>query len=180
MRCFTLMLVVVVGLVAGVGAVFGLGGYNVAADAPHWAATDYLFGEIRQRSIAAHSGAVQPPADLDAEKRIGKGAVGYAEMCAGCHLSPGVVNTELREGLYPQPPDLVKTPARDPKHAFWVIKHGIKMTGMPAWGRSHKDDQIWSMVAFLRKLPDLSPQRYGALTAGAKPGEHGHQSGHAH
>jgi mono/diheme cytochrome c family protein len=180
MRCFTLMLVVVIGLVLGAGTVFGLGGYDVAADEPHWATTDYLLGAIRQRSIAARATSVQAPADLDAEKRIGKGAIGYAEMCAGCHLSPGVANTELREGLRPQPPDLVKAPVRDSKRAFWVIKHGIKMTGMPAWGRSHKDDQIWSMVAFLHKLPDLSPQRYRALTAGAKPGQHGQSSSHTH
>lgn len=83
-------------------------------------------------------------------------------------------------GLNPAPPDLTQGVPR-PAESFWVIKHGIKMTGMPAWGRSHKDDQIWSMVAFLRKLPDLSPQRYGALTAGAKPGQHGHQSSdHTH
>ena len=150
------------------------GGYNVAADDPHWRATALLLTAVRERSIASRASPIVAPPDLNTAKRVADGAVDYAEMCAGCHLAPGIKNTELREGLYPTPPDLAHDPVSDPKVAFWTIKHGIKMTGMPAWGKSHNDELIWNMVAFLRKLPDTTPERYRALTAKARPDEHGH------
>ncbi len=77
-------------------------------------------------------------------------------------------NTPLREGLSPQPPDLTQARS-DPAEAFSVIKHGIKMSGMPAWGTSHDDDTLWSIVAFLDKLPRMTAQEYQAITAKAPP-----------
>jgi len=79
-------------------------------------------------------------------------------------------DSEIRRGLYPQPP-LLAQERIDPKAAFWVIKHGIKMSAMPAWGTSHDDLTIWSMVAFLRKLPDLTPAQYKDLVKRAPPDE---------
>ena len=81
-------------------------------------------------------------------------------MCAGCHLSPRAEPTEIHEGLYPRPPDLTKVVQSDAARAFWIIKHGLKATGMPAWGKSMEDEYIWDMVAFLRKLPDLTAEQY--------------------
>lgn len=69
---------------------------------------------------------------------------------------------ELSKGLYPAPPNLTKVPLDDPAEAFWVIKHGIKASGMPAWGKSMEDEYLWGMVAFLRQLPDLDPEEYQA------------------
>ena len=107
-------------------------------------------------------------------------------MCTGCHLSPGVNDSELRVGMYPQPPNLSKVHV-DPKDAFWVIKHGIKMSAMPAWGKAgHDDPTIWSMVAFLEKLPGMTPAEYKAIVAKAPPdedmdmddeGDHAHSHG---
>jgi hypothetical protein len=86
-------------------------------------------------------------------------------------------------GAVPQPPNLSKFRA-DPREAFWVIKHGIKMSAMPAWGLSHDDAMIWSMVAFVQKLPDMTPQQYQDIVARAPPdedremgddAEHGHE-----
>jgi mono/diheme cytochrome c family protein len=79
-------------------------------------------------------------------------------------------DSEIRPGLYPQPPVLWQTRV-DPQDAFWVIKHGIKMSAMPAWGGSHDDDTIWSMVAFLQKLPGMTPEQYKAIVAKAPPDE---------
>lgn len=62
-----------------------------------------------------------------------------------------------RTGLYPQPPNLAQHRVA-PGTAFWVIKHGLKMTGMPAWGETHDDASIWSIVAFLQRRPDLTPE----------------------
>jgi hypothetical protein len=87
-------------------------------------------------------------------------------------------DTELRKGLYPQPPDLARNGIGDPAQAFWAIKHGIKMSAMPAWGRSHDDAAIWDMVAFLKVLPKQDEAAFEAM-AGSK-GDDGHGGGHAH
>ena len=86
------------------------------------------------------------PANLNDPQLILKGAGQYAAMCTSCHLAPGVKDSELRPGLYPLPPNLSQVSV-DPREAFWVIKHGMKMSAMPAWGASHDDATIWSMVA---------------------------------
>jgi mono/diheme cytochrome c family protein len=91
-------------------------------------------------------------------------------MCTDCHLKPGAGDSEIRPGLYPQPPNLSQVRV-DPREAFWVIKHGIKMSAMPAWGTSHDDETIWSMVAFLQKLPDMTPRQYRDMVAKAPPDE---------
>lgn len=142
------------------------GVYNVAADVPHWGATVSLLTLVRNRSITAHADGIVVP-NLDDPKLISMGARHYAEMCTGCHLAPGMEGSELREGLYPKPPVLYKVGIKDPARAFWIIKHGIKMTAMPAWGQSHSDQKIWAMVAFLKQLPTLSPAQYKAMTANA-------------
>lgn len=113
---------------------------------------------VRTRSIERRSRDIAVP-NLDDPKLALKGAGQYAEMCMGCHLAPGMKESPTRQGLYPKPPKLAEREI-NPRRVFWVIKHGIKMTGMPAWGASHDDDTIWSLVAFLNQLPRLSPQQY--------------------
>jgi hypothetical protein len=138
---------------------------------------------VRDRSIHVRSEGIKVP-NLDDPQLILKGAGQYAAMCTGCHLRPGMEDSELRKGMYPQPPNLSKVHV-DPQDAFWVIKHGIKMSAMPAWGLdgSHDDQTIWSMVAFLEKLPGMTPQQYKAIVAKAPPDEHmdmGSEGGHSH
>ncbi len=118
-------------------------------------------------NIAARSGSIAVPADLAAPARIASGAGLYTEMCSGCHLAPGMEKTEMSQGLYPQAPVLFKGSERSAAEQFWIIKHGIKMTAMPAWGKTHDDRLIWDMVAFVRKLPGLSPAQYQAITQNA-------------
>lgn len=116
---------------------------------------------MRTRSIEARASQLAVPDDLADPKRVLAGAGQYAEMCEACHLVPGVDDTPLRKGLYPQPPDFTRRAhGMDARADFWVIKHGIKMTAMPAWGASHDDEKIWSLVAFVRKLPELDAIRY--------------------
>ncbi|MBU0422010.1 c-type cytochrome, partial [Acinetobacter baumannii] len=121
----------------------------------------------RERSIAARATSLTIP-DLSDEQRILRGAGQYAAMCANCHSAPGKPDTELGEGLYPKPPNLYQT-SLDAKTIFWVTKHGIKMTGMPAWGRSHDDDTIWNVVAFVMKLKGMSGPQYQDIVAKAPP-----------
>ncbi len=121
------------------------------------------------------------PADLDDPARIRQGAGNYNAMCTGCHLGPGMQDTELSMGLYPAPPNLSKETV-DADTAFWVIKHGIKASGMPAWGKSMDDEYIWNMAAFLQALPKLTPEQYQALVASSGGHSHGggESEGHAH
>jgi mono/diheme cytochrome c family protein len=75
--------------------------------------------------------------------------------------------TEISRGLYPRAPELRRGSRSTPAEDFWVAKHGIKATGMPAWGVTHSDELLWDVVAFLRKLPELTPGEYEALVRAA-------------
>jgi mono/diheme cytochrome c family protein len=143
--------------------------YNIGADDHHTRPVYMVLQELRENSIRVRSRGLKVP-NLDDPQLVLKGAGQYAAMCTQCHLAPGMTDSEIRPGLYPQPPILARERI-DPKAAFWVIKHGIKMSAMPAWGYSHDDATIWSMVAFLRKLPDLSPAQYKDIVARAPPDE---------
>jgi ketosteroid isomerase-like protein/mono/diheme cytochrome c family protein len=166
-------------IAAAVGFVYG-GVFNVAADETHWGVTLRVIEAVRERSIAMRARDVGTSPSLDEPQLIAAGAREYAEMCTSCHLAPGMKETEIRAGLYPQPPNLVEHGShRSPGQTFWIIKHGLKMTGMPAWGRTHDDQRIWGMVAFIRKLPELSPEAYQELVGERGSGEgHSHEAGH--
>ncbi|HZP07713.1 cytochrome c [Methyloceanibacter sp.] len=143
------------------------GVYNIAADTPHSQPVFWLLNTVRQESIAARAARVVVPSDLADPKRISRGAGQYAEMCSGCHLAPGMKRTEISWGLYPRAPELRRGTDLTPAEEFWVVKHGIKMTGMPAWGVTHDDAMLWDIVAFLRKLPELTPDQYQDLVKSA-------------
>jgi mono/diheme cytochrome c family protein len=140
-----------------------------------------LLDLLRERSIERRARRIDPP-DLAAPALVRQGAGNYDAMCASCHLAPGSAETELRRGLYPAPPALAKTGVEDPAEAFWAIKHGIKSSGMPAWGRSMDDEAIWGLVALLQQLPKLDAASYRELVVSsqghshgpAEPGEHEH------
>lgn len=149
-------------VLAALGFVYS-GIYNVAADQPHWKLTAKLLHDLSEASIEARADSINVPA-LDNPKSIASGARMYAHMCSGCHLKPGADSNAFREGLNPMPPDLTDH-AHDPAEEFWIINHGIKMTGMPAWGGSHSDVEIWALVAFLQQLPSLTPAQYQSMTA---------------
>ena len=169
-------------LAIGAGAFAWSGLYNIGADDHHTRPVFAFLQTLRNRSIRLRSEDLTVP-NLDDPQLILKGAGQYAAMCTGCHLSPGVDDSELRTGMYPQPPNLSRVHV-DPKEAFWIIKHGIKMSAMPAWGMAgHDDPIIWSMVAFLEKLPGMTPAEYKAIVAKAPPDEDmddDHGATHAH
>ncbi len=165
----TIVVTLLVAALAAIGYVYS-GSFDIAADQPHGELVSWLVRTTRQRSVAVRSKDIDVP-DLDAPVLIAEGAGEYAEMCAGCHLAPGVANNEFRKGLNPPAPKLAERThgnARDvAARRFWIVKHGIKMTAMPAWGLTHDDETLWSIVAFLRKLPELTPEKYAAMTADA-------------
>ncbi len=165
MKKVIIALIITIFILAPLFIWFGV--YNIAATDKHWVVTNELIEILRERSIEVRAGDLVVPENINDSNRINSAATGYAEMCSGCHLAPGMKETELHKGLYPQPPIFHKSVhgEHDSKDNFWVIKNGIKLTGMPAWGASHTDDDIWSLVAFISKLNSMSLEEYQKLTA---------------
>ncbi|MDE2389339.1 MAG: cytochrome c [Betaproteobacteria bacterium] len=163
----------------------GSGAYNMAATEKHWAVTEKIIEWVRESSIEARARNLEVPS-LDDKERLLKGAVHYDSMCPACHLAPGLKPTELSTGLYPQPPIFhQRQPVIDPaekqaraREYFWVIKNGLKMTAMPAWGLSHDDDSIWAMTAFILEMGRMTPEQYQKLVHSAK--DHAHTHDHEH
>jgi len=162
-------------ILLGAGAVIYAGIYNVAATSPHWRMTAWLLANARTRSIKAQAAGVQIPPGLSDPAAVLIGVGHYAAHCAVCHGAPGVPKGEIAKGLYPPPPDLARAaPLYSPSELFWIVKHGIKMTGMPAWS-DHSDDELWATVAFVEKLPGISEEEYGRLLMASMA-----QGGHHH
>jgi mono/diheme cytochrome c family protein len=155
------------------------GAVDVAADNPHSAAVFNLLETARERSIATRIRGIDAP-DLSDPEMARRGAGNYDSMCAGCHLTPEAKDTELSLGLYPAPPNLAREESTDPERAFWIIKHGVKATGMPAWGKSMEDHYIWDLVAFLKQLPSMSGDQYAAQVAASGGHSHGGGETQAH
>jgi mono/diheme cytochrome c family protein len=152
--------------VVAAGLVY-MGSFDVAADKPHSQPVFWLMDTVRERSVAVRAAGIAVPGDLADAKRIASGAAQYDEMCSLCHLAPGMNRTEMSRGLYPRAPELRRKSELTPAEQFWVVKHGLKMTGMPAWGVTHDDELLWDVVAFLRKLPDLTAEQYQTLVKSA-------------
>jgi hypothetical protein len=157
-----------VGIVVAVAAaVFFFGGFfNVAATNPEPAPVSWALIKVRMASVDRHA-TDRPPAGWDAQDKVQAGAKAYmARGCTNCHGGPGVEWQKFSEGLRPDPPDLKEIVGnREPRHLFWVIKNGINMTGMPSFGATGADDaEIWTMVAFLKKLPTVSEADFKTWT----------------
>ena len=179
MRIVASLFIAVPVALVGAGASIYAGIYDVTATEPHWPATTWLLETARTRSIKVHAAGIQMPAKLDDPAKVLMGIEHYAAHCAVCHGAPGVPKGEIGQGLYPQPPDLAKiAPLYTPAELFWIVKHGIKMTGMPAWS-DHSEEELWATVAFVKKLPGMSAQEYGELVKAsmAHGGHHDHVVG---
>lgn len=148
-----------------VTAVYFFGGfYSVAATAADPEIVDRMLVQVRQASIARHAKDTPPPEDADA---VQAGARAFdTRGCVNCHGAPGVDWSRWSEGLRPDPPDLKKiAEERQPNELFWVIKNGVKMTAMPAFGSvGASDDEIWKIVAFVKRLPSVTPENYKVWT----------------
>ena len=153
-------------MVAG-GAVFiSSGVYNIAADDHHTRMILAVIEKLRDHSIELRARRIDAHYETGPE-RMADGAQRYAALCVDCHLAPGVTKSDLRKGLYPHPPNLTQEDILDSRRAFWTIKHGIKMSAMPAWGCTLNDQAIWDIISFVRQMPDMSPETYQQLSVSA-------------
>jgi mono/diheme cytochrome c family protein len=160
---------VVIAVLLGLAITYS-GAYNVSADVPDPGIMQWLLSTNMQRSVVRHAQSVSAPAQLG-EAQVQKGIAIYKETCIYCHGAPGQDPGDIGKGLNPEPPYLPDTVARwSSTQLFWIIKNGIKMTGMASYGAVHKDDEIWSLVAFVQRLPNMTPEQYKQLEAAGPAG----------
>lgn len=148
-------------------AIFFFGGYYSVAEVEDTGVVAWALDSVRAASVARHAGGA-PPISLDDPATVQAGARAYAAIgCVNCHGGPGVGWAKFSEGLQPVPADLkAMARARTASELFWVVKNGVKMTGMPSFGAAGApDQQIWTIVAFIKKWPTLSDADYKMWTA---------------
>jgi cytochrome c553 len=160
-----LLVLAAAALVAGL--LFAWSGlFNVGASTGHWAITDWFLHYAMRKSVETHAGDIAVP-PLEDPALIHRGAGHYASGCAPCHGAPGQPRSAIAAAMTPPPPFLPdKVPEWQPNELFWIVRHGVKFTGMPAWAAPERSDEVWAMVAFLLRLPDLQPDDYRALALG--------------
>lgn len=161
------------------GAVLGAAGGTVAlllvvsgvvpigASAGHWSVTEAFLQFAKRRSVATHSFAIDVPS-LDDPRLVTIGGGHYDFGCRPCHGSPSLDRPAIARHMLPRPPVLRQSVVRyEPQELFYIVKHGIKLTGMPAWPALQREDEVWAMVAFLRRLPALDAATYQQITGSA-------------
>lgn len=167
MKTFAVLVALLLAAAAGAAALVYSGWYNVAATEPHLGVTRAFMTAVMSQSVRARAPQAAPP-DLASAAVIRKGARHYQENCVVCHGAPGKEMGDIGKGLTPRPPDLAESAKNwTAGELYWIVKHGIRMTGMPAWGASHKDEDLWAIAAFLVRMPDVSASEYQALQAEA-------------
>jgi mono/diheme cytochrome c family protein len=158
-------------LVAAV--VVGAGLYPVAANRPHWQIVYDLLDTALRQSVGLWSRGVTVP-DLSSPALVPRGAACFRQHCVQCHGGPGVAQGEIGRSMQPLPGPLVDAHRRwQPGELYWITRNGIRMSGMPAWEFRLPDADLWALVAFMQRLPQMGPAEFAAATAGAATGEGG-------
>lgn len=169
-------------LLAGAGFLLVVysGEYNVAASKPHYGAVEWALETTMKHSVRDHAKGIDAPPLTDTTL-LRSGFEHFESMCVTCHGAPGVGRSEIGEGLLPRPPELSEeVPEWTPAELFWIVEHGIKMSGMPAFGETHDDRTLWGIVGVLRMLPETDSAAYAGLQqrwGGGGGGGHGHGGG---
>ena len=174
MRVIAMIGVLVLVIFIG-GLIFTYSGfYNVAAVIPHSPLTEWLLSTVSDRSVKHHAKGIAPPTYLNDPEIIKAGLTRYQNDCVGCHGTPMNYPGRIGKGLNPAPPKLWES-AREmsSEELYWVIKNGIKMTGMPYWSHEYQERDTWSVVAFLEQFPNISEEQYQQMTQTAKPTREG-------
>jgi mono/diheme cytochrome c family protein len=153
------------------------GSYNIAATEPHFEFVHRGLAMIRDRSIEVRAGKTEAHRVESATAIAGFRP--YHEMCSICHAAPGLEADPIQEGLNPKPPLLTSESVqrRSDTELFWIVKHGIKMTGMPAFGPTHQDKELWQIVGFIRRLPQIKAEEYHKMLKAegkVESDDHGH------
>ena len=163
-------LTVLLGLLAVGGFLVAVSGLvSIKASSGHWAITEWVLQFSKQRSVSTHARFVKT-SPLDQPGLAIKGAGQYEIACRPCHGSPELRSPRIANAMTPRPPHLPDSITKwKPEELFYIVKHGIKFTGMPAWPTQQRDDEVWAMVAFLTRLPKMSAGEYKQLARGGIP-----------
>ncbi len=150
---------ILLAVLGGIGFIYS-GLYDISATDQHLRPTYYAIQTTMRYSVARRAADIAVP-PLGAPEQLERGLALYRAHCVQCHGAPGVAPESFALGLTPLPTPLARSGKdRTPAELFWVVKHGIKMTGMPAWEFRLPDEDIWALSAFLKELPLLSPAAY--------------------
>lgn len=164
-RCLALLgVVIAVALIAGSIYLYS-GWYNFAATEPHWNITENIIRTVVRASVQNQADrlSTEPPT-MPGRADTLVGFAAYDAMCADCHGAPGIGRSEFGQGLYPRGPSLLDRDTLWTDHQlFWIVRHGLKMTGMPAFGPTHNDSTLWRIVAFTKHLSEMSYYDYVAM-----------------
>jgi mono/diheme cytochrome c family protein len=145
---------------AGALAFVYSGVYDIAATTPHFAITHRVLRTVMEQSVKRQARDVTVP-ELDDPEKVHAGFKSFHAMCIICHGAPGSPASEISKGLYPEAPNLAQAAKGwTPAELYVIIKHGIKMSGMPAWKPTHSEEEIWELVAFLELLPTMPEAEY--------------------
>jgi mono/diheme cytochrome c family protein len=160
------------------------GAYDVSAARPEGSLTRWALSTMMEHSVKRHADDIVVPS-LDDSALVSVGYDHYSEMCVSCHGSPAGGQSEAGRGLNPPAPDLSQTAKTwRPADLYWILKNGIKMTGMPAFGPTHDERELWGIVAFVQKLREMSPEKYKAFSSEAtnseEPPREGPEKAHHH
>jgi hypothetical protein len=153
--------------------------YNISATKPHWDITLAFIEMLRDRSIAMRSDDIQA-LNLGDPKLEEAAFSNYHGMCRFCHGAPEYQPEEFAKGLYPSPPRMTAEhiqQTRSDTEIYWIVKHGIKMTGMPAFGPTHTEAELWGLTALAKEMPRMTSEQYRRQlkAAGAEEDQsHGH------
>ncbi|MBT9369106.1 c-type cytochrome [Rhizobium sp. CSW-27] len=142
---------------------------GIGAASGHWPITDwFLHWSMRSSTRTAALGISVPP--LDNPQMLPMAAGHFEQGCAMCHGSPAAPRSAVVFGMLPVPPDLKpRVPIWSDAELFQIVQHGVRFTGMPAWPSQQREDEVWAMVAFLRKLPGMTASEYRQLAGLAAP-----------
>lgn len=145
---------------AGALAFIYSGVYDIAATTPHFDVTHRVLRTVMEQSVKRQAREVKVP-ELDDPEKVHAGFRSFHAMCVTCHGAPGMPESEINKGLYPQAPDLAEAAKGwTPAELYVIVKRGIKMSGMPAWEPTHSGEQLWALVAFLKVLPTMPAAEY--------------------
>jgi cytochrome c553 len=139
----------------------------IAASSGHWAPVGWFLHFTMRQAVDTQSMGIELPPNLGDPERVALGAGHYAGGCAPCHGAPGEPQSPVALSMTPPPPWLPSVlPSWEPRHLFWIVQHGVKYSGMPSWTTQVRPDEVWSVVAFLRRLPELDAAGYRRLAFG--------------
>ena len=151
--------------IALAAAVFWTGLYDISATDQHLAPTYWVLDTGMRRAVKLRAKSIDVP-PLGSAEQNARGLALFRQHCAQCHGAPGIAPEPFALGMMPAPSNLAHTGREWPSaEIYWVIKEGLKMTGMPAWKHRLPDADLWALVSFVLELPKLSPADYRARAA---------------